>query len=79
MDYELKIKALEEDIRHWNTLKELHGGRLDANDRSIAAIHEIISRVELQLERNAIQQGETDRMLKDLIAALTASRPNGKH
>lgn len=71
MDYEQKIKALEEDIRHWRTLKELHDERLNAHDRSIAAIHEILA-------ESARIQAETGRMLQDLIKALAGSL-NGKH
>lgn len=51
MDTEWKLKQLEEEARHEKAMRELQGNRLDAHDRSIAAIHEILDRTERNIER----------------------------
>jgi polysaccharide pyruvyl transferase WcaK-like protein len=68
MDYEWKIKQLEEEARHEKAMRELQGTRLDAHDRSIAAIHEILDRTERNIEALSVSQSQTSGMLKDLMA-----------
>ena len=68
MDYEWKIKQLEEEARHEKAMRELQGARLDAHDRSVAAIHEILDRTERNIEALSVSQSQTNGMLKDLMA-----------
>src|SRR5262252_34578 len=42
MDYEHKIKLLEEEMRHEQELAKLRGQRLDAHDASFNSIREIL-------------------------------------
>jgi len=68
MDYEWKIKQLEEEARHEKAMRELQGARLDAHDRSVAAIHEMLDRTERNIEALSVSQSQTNGMLKDLMA-----------
>jgi len=68
MGYEWKIKQLEEEARHEKAMRELQGTRLDAHDRRIAAIHEILDRTERNIEALSVSQSQTDGMLKELMA-----------
>jgi hypothetical protein len=69
MDAEWKIKQLEEEARHEKAMRELQGTRLDAHDRSIAAIREILERTEKNIEALSVAQSSSDGMLKELAAA----------
>jgi len=76
MDYEWKLKQLEEEARHEKAMRELQGGRLDAHDRSIAAISAILERTEKNIEALVAAQLVTEQMLQGLIKSLSAG--NGK-
>lgn len=78
MDTEWKIKQLEEEARHEKAMRELQGTRLDAHDRSIAAIHEILDRTERNIEALAAAQLITEKMLQAFIESLGRAG-NGKH
>ena len=85
MDTELKIKQLEEELRHEQEMRRLQGGRMDAYDRSFAAIHATLDVVTSRLaviteiqHEFTISQGKTDSMLRDLIQAITRDHSNGK-
>jgi hypothetical protein len=77
MDYEWKIKQLEEELRHEHAMRELQGSRLDAHDRSFDAIREIQAKTEQMLQDLTAKQTKTEGMLQDLIRAITAERSNG--
>jgi hypothetical protein len=93
MDYELKIRRLEEETRHEKAMRELQGERLDLHDQSfdhtIAAfaavgvqlekIAEIQNRTEKNIEAISVSQALTQKMLQDLIELLTKPGGNGKH
>ena len=85
MDYEWKIKQLEEEVRHEKAMRELQGTRLDTHDRSIAAIREILERTVQNIEAMSAGlkdltavQAETQKMLQVFIESLTRGG-NGKH
>ena len=59
-------------------MRALHGQRLDAHDVSFAAVQASLATVGERLKELAEIQAQTDRMLRDLIAALTLNRSNGK-
>lgn len=84
MDTEWKIKLLEEELRHEQAMRQLHGNRLDAHDRSITAIHEILDRTERNIEALSTDLkaltaavAETQKMLQVFIESLGRSG-NGK-
>ena len=84
MDFEWKIKQLEEEARHEKAMRELQGTRLDAHDRSIAAIAEILERTEQNIEAMSAglkdltaAQVETQKMLQVFIESLRLGA-NGK-
>ena len=93
MDYELKIKRLEEETRHEKAMRLLQSERLDLHDQSfdhtIAAfaavgvqlekIAEIQDRTEKNIEALSVSQVLTQKMLQDLIELLTKPGGNGKH
>ncbi|MBZ5619769.1 MAG: hypothetical protein LAQ69_13745 [Acidobacteriia bacterium] len=85
MDYDWKIKQLEEEARHEKAMRELQSNRLDTHDRSIAAIQIILERTEKNIEATdkniaslTASQEVTQKMLQDLIALLTKANINGK-
>ena len=85
MDAEWKIKQLEEEARHEKAMRELQGTRLDAHDRSIAAIHKILERTEKNIEaldgalkELAAAQMDTHKILQVFIESLGRGG-NGKH
>jgi hypothetical protein len=86
MDYERKIKQIEEETRHENAMRLLQAEHLDAHDTSIAAIQKILERTEKNIETLTADvisltasQTATQQMLKDLIAAMAREHTNGKH
>jgi hypothetical protein len=92
MDYEWRIKLLEEEARHEKAMRELQGTRLNSHDRSIEAIHAILDRTEQNIEQLSVglkeltaaqaeltaAQVETQKMLQLFIDSLTRSG-NGKN
>jgi len=86
MDFEQKIKQLEEDFRHEYALRELQGNRLDTHDIHLTVVNATLDRIATQLSLVADrqtkiteQQFKTEKMLQDLIEALTKPGGNGKH
>ena len=85
MDYDWRIKQLEEETRHEKAMRELHAGHLDAHDRSFAAIKDTLETVRRRLEeitqiqlQFAVDQAKTDMMLRDLIGTIAREHSNGK-
>jgi len=84
MDYEHRIKLLEEEMRLMRFLSDLRNDRLDAHDRSFGAIREILrstaenlDRLEVNLARLEADLAQTQSMVRDLVQAITAERSNG--
>jgi len=85
MDYDWKIKQLEEEVRHEKAMRELHRNHLDAHDRSIMAVDATLEAIKLRLEeitgiqkQFAVDQAKTDMMLRDLISTIAREHSNGK-
>jgi predicted transcriptional regulator len=86
MDDEVKIRQLEEQLRHEKTMRKLQADRLDTHDQSFDHVISGFDAIQRNLEeivqvqkQFAVDQAKTDSMLRDLIAALTKTGGNGKH
>lgn len=84
MDYEQRIKELEEGLRHEQAQRRLMTQHLDAHDTSLMAVKQIqLDTAQMQLKTEAsLQQLEaaqlkTEAMLQNLIELLTRSHTNG--
>jgi len=78
MDYEFRMRQLEEEMRHAQAMEKLKGERLDVQDRSIEAIREIQKQFALDLEATRALVAETAALVKVLVTALIGERQNGK-
>jgi hypothetical protein len=76
MDYEWKIKRIEEEARHEKAMRELQSSRMDAHDNSISAIQVILERTERNIEALTITRTATEQKLQTLTAR---EHTNGKH
>jgi hypothetical protein len=84
MDYETRIKVLEEEMRHERALSELRGQRLDAHDASFNSIREILlhtaeiqEKFALDLAKLEVDLAELRVIVRDLVQAITAERSDG--
>jgi hypothetical protein len=78
MDYESKIKVLEEEMRHERALSELRGQRLDAHDASFNSIREILRHTAEIQDKLTVDLAKLEVIVRDLVQAITAERGNGK-
>ena len=77
MDYEWKIKQLEEEARHEKAMRELQGDRLDTHDHSIGLILGMLERTAKNVEVMSELQIATQIMLQDLIKLMIKPGTNG--
>lgn len=75
---ELRIKQLEEELRHEQAMRLLQGQRLDTHDDSLAAVRATLDVVGTRLDQLAVMQTKTESMLQNLIQILTKEHANGK-
>ena len=68
VDQELRLRALEEEQRHHEAMRRLQGDRLDAHDRSIAAI----AGVAADIKQIAVEFGTLNARLAAIDARLVA-------
>jgi nucleoside-triphosphatase THEP1 len=85
MTPEFRIKLLEEEMRHEVAMRALQGQRLDAHDVSISAITSTLAviatrldAVTVKIDELATMQHKTEKMIQDLIQAMTRDHSNGK-
>jgi len=71
MDAEYRLKVLEEEMRHEQAMAQLRGERLDAHDRSIEALREMLGHLIAQVDK-------TQAMLQSLIQIIAAEHANGE-
>jgi hypothetical protein len=86
MDYEHRIKLLEEELRHEQALAELRAQRLDAHDSSFDSIREILAqtasaqaKTESLVNQLTVDVAKLEVVVRGLIEAITAERSNGKN
>jgi hypothetical protein len=86
MDYDWRIRQLEEEARHEKAMREIHASDLDVHDRGISAIDASLAAIGSRLEeitavqmKAAVEQAKTEKMLQDLTALLTRTNANGKN
>ena len=79
MDYEFKLRQVEEEARHEKAMRKLQGERLDAHDSTIAAIQLILERTERNIEALTVTQTVTEQKLQNLIDLIAREHTNGKH
>ena len=71
MDYEQRIKQLEQDVRHEQVMRRIMGDRLDAHDLSLGAVRQILTEI-------AHSQQRTQEQLEQLTELLVRNHSNGK-
>lgn len=70
VDYEQRIKQLEDDMRHEQSMRKIMGERLDAHDISFGAVKQIIVETERIVQKTA-------ENLEKLTALLLRTHSNG--
>lgn len=79
MDYELKIRQLEEETRHYRAMQALHDKRLDSHDAILTRIEN--QQVAIQASMRDLEGivGNLAKTVDEFIRSLGASgRANGK-
>jgi len=75
---ELRIKQLEEEMRHEQAMAKLRAERMDAHDRSINALRELMGELTINVAKLQEETAKTQTMLQSLIQILAAEHSNGK-
>jgi hypothetical protein len=84
MDHEIRIRQLEEEIRHEQAMRHLQGDRLDAHDLSVASLDAILQVVGTRLDQVSEKLAEVAELqaqnaaaIRDLTQAIIRDRSNG--
>jgi hypothetical protein len=82
---DLKIKQLEEEIRHEKEMRTLQGQRIDTHqswlegvNATLAVVGTRLDMLGVRLEALAASQEKTEAMLQNLIQTLAREHTNGK-
>ena len=74
---ELRIKQLEEEMRHEQAMAKLRAERLDAHDRSIDTLRELMRDLTENVGKLQEETAKTQTMLQSLIQLIAAEHSNG--
>jgi len=74
---ELRLKILEEDVRHEQAISKLRGERLDAHDTSIEGLKDLMGELTVNVVKLQEETAKTQAMLQSLIQIIAAEHSNG--
>jgi hypothetical protein len=75
---DIKLKQLEEEIRHEREMRALQGERIDTHQDWLERVNRTLDVVAARLDEVAEMHKQTETMFQNLIQILTREHSNGK-